>query len=173
MQKKVYGCFSIISPILFLFYPHSAQLKDTSLRFLALNHTYEPLIGFEERFHQNNMQMSPFTCSYFYSSYLFLCIISPQHRLLIEPNTNKNTKLAMVCSHWCNNNQNNNYQSLQAPDSTHSTTTSTKPTNPLFIALELLLLYSHAVSYSSSPLNACSIPGHPLLSVDLFHIMHK
>ncbi len=96
VQKRVYGYFSINYSVMFVSYQCFAQPKDTPLRFMALTHTYVLFNGFEERFHQDTMQMHPSTCSYFYSSDLFLCIISPQHRPFIEPNTNKNTMLAML-----------------------------------------------------------------------------
>jgi hypothetical protein len=54
-----------------------------------------------------------------------------------------------------------------------STIESTKPINLLSFALKLSFLYCHAPSYSPFPLNDCSVLGHPLLVVDLFHIMHK
>jgi hypothetical protein len=57
VQKRVYGCFSINSPIMFLSYPCFAQLKNTPLRFMTLTHTYALLTGFEERFHQGIMQI--------------------------------------------------------------------------------------------------------------------
>jgi hypothetical protein len=116
--------------------------------------------------------MSPSTCSYFYNSDLLLCVINLQHRPLIEPNITRTQSLPW-CNHWCIKNQNNNYRSLQAPRSTHSTITSTKPTNLPFFALELQFLYRHAMSYSSFPLNSCIVPSHPLFVIHMFHIMHK
>ncbi len=157
---------------MFPFYMRSTQPEDIALRFLALIHTFALLIGFEERFHQNSMKMYPSTCSYFYSSDLLLCIINPQHGSLIESNTNKNMKLAMVQSlaQWKSKQRLPNFTSSQFYT---STTESTKPIDLPSFAPELLFLYCRAPSYFPSPLNVCNILGHPLLVVDMFHIMYK
>jgi hypothetical protein len=80
------------------FVPLSPMLCPTQgypLRFLALIHMYVLPTRFQERFHHD-----PCKCT-FYMLFILqlrppLCVISPQHQPLINPNSNKNTKPAMM-----------------------------------------------------------------------------
>jgi hypothetical protein len=116
--------------------------------------------------------MYPSTRSYFYSSNLLLCVINFQHQPLIKSNINKNISLPW-CSHQCNGNQIDNLPISTSSHLYSSTTKSTKPIDLPPFALELLFLCCHALSYSPSPLTVCSILGHPLLVVNLFHIIYN
>jgi hypothetical protein len=76
--------------------PMFCPTQGYPLRFLALIHMYALPTRFQERFHQGPLVDA--------LPYMFLilklrplwCIIGPQHQPLINPNSSKNTKLAMT-----------------------------------------------------------------------------
>jgi hypothetical protein len=108
------------------------------------------------------------------SLYMFLilqlrhpfCVISPQHQPLIEPNTSKNTKLAVMYS-LAQQKSNSNYQSLQVPHSIQSTTNSTKTTELCSFALELPFLYSSYNVLLPLSIECLQCPSPPIICCQL------
>ncbi len=117
------------------------------------------------------MQIYPSTCSYFYSLDLLLCIINLQHQPLIKSNTNKNTKPTIVI-----------IDAMEIKTATtdfyklpilHFYNKINQTNRPDFICPWTSLFIPSCTVLLSLSIECCNALGHPLLIVDLFHIMHK
>lgn len=139
MQNMGLWIFYIVSPILFFFHPCFAQPRIPTK--VSSFHSYVCAS------HQTSGKVPQRSLAYALLYMLLilqlkppLCVINPQHQPLIDPNSSKNTKLAMTQSlaQWKSN---SNYRFLQAPPSTQTATISTTKTNLSFFALKLHFLY--------------------------------